>query len=144
MREADRVRGDARGGCPDPDDLADGLVDGEQRPHFLLDAGRVLAAQDRLPVTHVRLVVTDDGLASPPPRVAARQIQRRVLRGVQQAGDQQNASEVCSPPPSSGAVCTVYSRTRTVSGGPSFLRGGLGSAGEGASARTFHGLRGEV
>ena len=53
------------GGTPaaaDPDDLADGLVDGEQCPHFLLDAGGVLAAQDRLPVTHVRLVVADDGL----------------------------------------------------------------------------------
>src|SRR5205823_3131681 len=66
MREADRVRGDARGGCPDPDDLAYRLVDGEQCPHFLLDAGGVLAAQDRLPVTHVRLVVADDGLNRPP------------------------------------------------------------------------------
>src|SRR5271166_3799202 len=69
MREADRVRGHARGGCPDPDDLADRLVNGEQRPHLLLHAGRVLAAQHRLPVTHVRLVVTDDGLAAPPARV---------------------------------------------------------------------------
>src|SRR6266513_762141 len=66
MREADRVRGDARGGCPDPDDLADRLVDGEQRPHFLLHAGRVLAAQHRLPVAHVGLVVADDGLNRPP------------------------------------------------------------------------------
>src|SRR6266702_8567181 len=81
MREADLVRGYARGGCPDPDDLAYRLAGGEQCPHFLLDAGRVLAAQDRLPITHVRLVVTDDGLASPPPRVAAREIQRRVLPG---------------------------------------------------------------
>src|SRR5881227_248431 len=72
MREADRVRGDARGGCPDPDDLADRLVDGEQCPHLLLHARGVLAAQDRLALTHVRLVVADDGLASPPPRVAAR------------------------------------------------------------------------
>src|SRR4030081_4015916 len=67
MREADRVRGHARRSRPDPDDLADRLVDGEQSPHFLLDAGRVLAAKDWLPVTHVRLVVTDDGLASPSP-----------------------------------------------------------------------------
>src|SRR2546429_3497266 len=52
MREADRVRGDARGGCPDPDDLAYRLVDGEHRPHLLLDAGRVLAAQDRPAFTH--------------------------------------------------------------------------------------------
>src|ERR1700747_1833481 len=67
MREADRVRGDARGSRPDPDDLADRLVDGEQCPHFLLDAGRVLAAQHRLAVAHVRLVMADDGLASPAP-----------------------------------------------------------------------------
>src|SRR3974390_280770 len=53
MREADFIRGDARGGRPDPDDLADGLVDGEQCPHLLLDAGRVLAAQHRLSFTHV-------------------------------------------------------------------------------------------
>src|SRR6266480_7655647 len=59
MREADRVRGDARGGRPDPGDLADRLVDGEQRPHLLFDAGRVLAAQDRLPVTHAGLMVPD-------------------------------------------------------------------------------------
>src|SRR6266568_6117032 len=88
MREADLIRGDARSGRPDPGDLADGLVDGEQRPHLLLDAGRVLAAQHRLPVTHVGLVVADDGLASPPPRVAAREIQRRVLLRVEQVGDQ--------------------------------------------------------
>src|ERR1700688_5030442 len=69
MREADRVRGYPRGGRPDPDDLACCLVDGEQRPHFLLDSGRVLAAQHRLPAAHVRLVVADDNLASPPQRV---------------------------------------------------------------------------
>src|SRR5271169_6940722 len=88
MREADRVRGDARGRCPDPDDLADRLVDGEQRPHLLLDAGRVLAAQHRLALAHVRLVAADDGLASPPPRVAASEVQGRVLLRVQQVGDQ--------------------------------------------------------
>src|SRR6516165_5576736 len=88
MREADLVRGDARGGCPDPDDLAGRLVDGEQCPHFLLGAGRVLAAQDRLPVAHAGLVVPDDGLASPPPRVAAREVQGRVLLWVDQVGDQ--------------------------------------------------------
>ena len=32
--------------------------------------------------------MADDGLASPPPRVAARQIQRRVFPGVEQVGDQ--------------------------------------------------------
>jgi len=37
MREADRVRGHARRSRPDPDDLADRLVDGKQSPHFLLD-----------------------------------------------------------------------------------------------------------
>src|SRR5260370_18868892 len=68
MREADRVRGHARGRRPDPDDLAYRLVDGEQCPHFLLDAGGVLAAQDRRAPTPVRLVVADDGLPSPPPR----------------------------------------------------------------------------
>src|SRR5512135_1255271 len=88
MGEADRVRGDARGGRPDPGDLADRLVDGEQCPHFLLHAGWVLAAQHRLPVAHVGLVMADDGLASPPPRVAARQIQRRVLLWVEQVSDQ--------------------------------------------------------
>src|SRR5690349_12615232 len=36
MREADRARRDARGGRPDPGDLAGRLVDGEQRPHLLL------------------------------------------------------------------------------------------------------------
>src|SRR5208337_190366 len=74
MREADLIRGDARGGCPDPDDLADRLVHGEQRPHLLLDAGRVLASHHRLPVNHVRLVAADDGLALPPGRVAAREV----------------------------------------------------------------------
>src|ERR1700746_3790078 len=63
MREADLVRGDPRGGRPDPDDLADRLVDGEQRPHLLLDAGRVLAAQHRLPGAPVGLVGPDDSLA---------------------------------------------------------------------------------
>ena len=48
--------------APDPDDLADRLADGEQRPHFLLDAGRVLAAQDRLPVARPGLL--DGFLAS--------------------------------------------------------------------------------
>src|SRR6266571_551018 len=79
MREADHVRGHARSRRPDPDDLAYRLVDGEQCPHFLLDAGGVLAAQHRLALAHVRLVVADDGLASPPPRVAARELHRRVL-----------------------------------------------------------------
>src|SRR5260370_34522988 len=73
MREADRVRRDARGGRPDPDDPAYRLVNGEQRPHLLLDAGRVLAAQHRLPVTHVRLVAAYDGLPFPPAPVTARQ-----------------------------------------------------------------------
>src|SRR6266700_7627973 len=66
MREADLIRGDARGGCPDPDDLAYGLVDGEQCPHFLFDAGWILATQDRLSLTHVGLVMADDSLNRPP------------------------------------------------------------------------------
>src|SRR6266699_734598 len=84
VREADRVRGHARDRRPDPDDLAYRLVDGKKCPHFLLDAGGVLAAQDRLPVTHVRLVVADDGLAAPAQGVSAGQVQRRVFPGVQQ------------------------------------------------------------
>src|SRR6266536_5361068 len=88
VRKADLVRGYPRGGRPGTGDLADRLVDGEQRPHLLLDAGRVLAAQHRLPLAHVGLVMPDDGLASPPGRVAARQVQRRVLLRVEQTGDQ--------------------------------------------------------
>jgi hypothetical protein len=38
--------------------------------------------------TNVRLVAADDGLASPPPRVAAREVQRRVFPWVEQVGDQ--------------------------------------------------------
>ena len=40
----------------------------------------------------------------------------------------QNSSEVSSSPPLSGAVCTVYSMTCMVSGGPSLLRGGFSYA----------------
>ena len=41
----------------------------------------------------------------------------------------------------SAAVCTVYSMTRTVTGGPSLLRGGFSSARYVPSARAFTGLR---
>src|SRR5258708_34094363 len=61
VREADRVRRDPRGSRPDPDDLADRLVHTEHRPHLLPDAGRGLAAQPRLPLTHARLVPPDTG-----------------------------------------------------------------------------------
>src|SRR2546429_6116987 len=88
VREADAVRGDAHGAGPDPGDRADGLVDGEQRPHLLGYALGVLAAQHGLALAHVGLVVADDGLAAPPVRVAAGQVQRRVLLDVEQAGDQ--------------------------------------------------------
>src|SRR4029077_3119818 len=67
VREADRVRGDARGGCPDPDDLADGLVDGEQCPHFLLDAGGGLAGQGRLPPAPVCFLGGGCGPGCPSP-----------------------------------------------------------------------------
>ena len=74
VREADPCRGNARRVHADADDPAYRLVDGEQRPHFLRHALRVLRAQDGLAFAHVRLVVADDGLASPPVRVAARQV----------------------------------------------------------------------
>ena len=57
--------------APIPMILQDRLVDGKKCPHFLLDARSVLAAQHRLPVTHVRLVVADDGLAAPAQGVSA-------------------------------------------------------------------------
>ena len=88
MREADLGGRDACRAGADPDDLAYRLVNGEQCPHLLLDAGGVLAAQDGLSFAHVRLVVTDDGLAAPALRVAARQVERGVLLDVEQVGDQ--------------------------------------------------------
>src|SRR2546430_995124 len=48
MREADPFRRDAHGISPGPDELADGLVDGEQRPHLLGDALGVLGPQHGL------------------------------------------------------------------------------------------------
>src|SRR6266568_2618715 len=59
VRKADPFRGDARGVHAGADELADGLVDGEQRPHFLGDARGVVGPQDRLAFAHVGLVVTD-------------------------------------------------------------------------------------
>src|SRR5216684_1622767 len=66
VREADPVRGDAHGVRAGADELADGLVDGEQRPHLLGDALGVLGPQHRLALAHVGLVAADDGLAAPP------------------------------------------------------------------------------
>jgi hypothetical protein len=62
VREADLVRGDARRVHGDPGEPADGLVDGEQRPHLLHDALGVAGAQDGLALAHVALVVADDCL----------------------------------------------------------------------------------
>ena len=78
---ARRVHGDAY-------DPADCLVDGERRPHFLHHALGVLRPQHRLSLAHVRLVAADDDLASPPVRVAARQVQRRILLRVEEVGNQ--------------------------------------------------------
>src|SRR5215470_20181305 len=78
VREADPVRGYARRVHADADELADCLVDGEQRPHFLGDALGISRPQHWLPFSHVGFVVADDGLAAPPVRVAAGQVQRRV------------------------------------------------------------------
>src|SRR6266498_5109272 len=64
MGKADLVRGDARRVHAGADELADGLVDGEQCPHLLGDALGVLAAQHRLALAHVGLVVADHGLAA--------------------------------------------------------------------------------
>src|SRR5713226_1398688 len=84
VREADLVRGDARRVDGDPGEDADGLVDGEQRPHFLHDALGVAGAQDGLPFPHVGLVVADDGLAAPAQGISAGQVERRVLLDVDQ------------------------------------------------------------
>ena len=62
VREADLVRGDARRVRGDPGEPADGLADGEQRPHLLHDALGVAGAQDGLALAHVGLVVADDCL----------------------------------------------------------------------------------
>ncbi|HEV3260611.1 MAG TPA: hypothetical protein VG013_27395, partial [Gemmataceae bacterium] len=60
MREADLVREEARRVHGDPGEPADGLVDGEQRPHLLRDALGVAGAQDGLARAHVGLVVAGD------------------------------------------------------------------------------------
>ena len=52
----------------------------------------------------------------------------------------QNTSQACSPP-SPAVVCTVYPMTRTVTGVPSFSRGGFSPARYLPSARTCTGLR---
>src|SRR5260221_5233683 len=57
MREADPFRGYARGVHAGADELADGLVDSEQRPHLLGDCLGVLGAQHRLALAHISPVV---------------------------------------------------------------------------------------
>src|ERR1700746_3850864 len=81
VREADPRGRDARGVRADPGEPAQCLADGEQRPHFLGDPGRVLAAEDGLSFSHVGLVAADDGLAVPAVRVAAGQVECRVTAG---------------------------------------------------------------
>lgn len=88
MGEADPRWRDARGVRADPGESAQCLVDGEKRPHFLGDPGRVLRAEDGLPFAHAGLVAPDDGLAAPALRIAAGQVRRRVLLRVEQVGDQ--------------------------------------------------------
>src|SRR6266704_5833093 len=56
VREADLIRGNASGVHADADEPAEGLVDGEQRPHLLHDALGVSGAQDGLALAHVGLV----------------------------------------------------------------------------------------
>jgi len=140
VREADLVRGDARRVRGDPGEPADGLVDGEQRPHLLHDALGVAGAQDGLALAHVGLVVADDCLAAQRKGYAQARSSAGYSSTSSRSVTRQNTSEVCSPP-SSAVVCTVYSMTQTVTGGPSFFRGGFSSARYVPSARTCTGLR---
>ena len=88
MREADLGGWNAGSVHPGADELADGLVDGEQGPHLLGDTLGVLDAQYGLAFAHVGLVMADHCFAPPPHRVGAGQIQSRISGHVEQVGDQ--------------------------------------------------------
>ena len=104
--------------------------------------GGVAGAQDGLALAYAGLAVAGDCLAVPGQGLPAGQVGPApgTSATASRPATGRNTSAVCSPP-SRAVVCTVYSMTRTVTGGPSLFRGGLSSAGTCRPPRTCTGLR---